>query len=242
MKTPISMERFVNLTAGNITYTGPSSLIQFTIEEPKMRLHSSKYLVVEITFKRLCTYHIFATFLPTTLLMMVTQIMLFVDYEEHFDAAIMVHLTTMLVMYTLYASISDNVPNTAYLKSIDIWLLHGLILPFITFVIVVLAKLFNCYQTHSTNSIKTEDNARIENQNIQKISMNRKLSMISIAGPHNMNQVPPLNNEDDSRYYQGVYAGKLGHSLMKVARVALPMATILFIIIYSKIYFFKFND
>ena len=83
--------------------------------------------------------------------------MLFVDYEEHFDAAIMVHLTTMLVMYTLYASISDNVPNTAYLKSIDIWLLHGLILPFITFVIVVLAKLLNCYQTHSRNNFRTED-------------------------------------------------------------------------------------
>ena len=79
--------------------------------------------------------------------MIVTQIILFVDYEEHLDVVTMVNLTTMLVIYTFYASISNSMPPTAYLKFIDIWLLYGLTLPFIAFVIAVLAKLLNLNQT-----------------------------------------------------------------------------------------------
>ena len=57
---------------------------------------------------------------------------LFIDVS-HFEATIMVALTSMLVMYTLYQSISATLPKTAYLKMIDYWLLGGLIIPFIVF-------------------------------------------------------------------------------------------------------------
>ena len=50
----------------------------------------------------------------------------------------MVHLTTMLVMFTLYQSVSDNMPKTAYLKFIDKWLLFGIVVPFMTFVVETL--------------------------------------------------------------------------------------------------------
>ena len=123
MSAPISMDRFVNLTIGNVSYVGPLSLTQFSIEQPKMMMASPKYLVVKLSFNRLFIYHMFASFAPSLLLMIVTQVMLFVDYDEHFDTTVMVHLTTMLVMYTLYASTSNSMPNTAYLKFIDICLL-----------------------------------------------------------------------------------------------------------------------
>ena len=58
--------------------------------------------------------------------------------EEHYGATIMVHLTTMLVMFTLYQSVSDNMPKTANLKLIDIWLLYGIIVPFVTFLVETL--------------------------------------------------------------------------------------------------------
>ena len=48
-----------------------------------------------------------------------------------------VALTTLLVMYTLFQSISNTLPQTAYLKLIDFWLLFSLILPFIIFMIHV---------------------------------------------------------------------------------------------------------
>jgi hypothetical protein len=46
-----------------------------------------------------------------------------------------VALTTLLVMYTLYQSISNTLPPTAYLKLIDYWLLFSLILPFVIFIL-----------------------------------------------------------------------------------------------------------
>ena len=72
--------------------------------------------------------------------MIITEIALFVD-EKHFDVLIMIHLTTMLVMYTLYQGIQNSVPKAAYLKFMDIFLLFGVIVPFITFMIQVASNL-----------------------------------------------------------------------------------------------------
>ena len=44
-------------------------------------------------------------------------------------------LTTLLVMYTLFQSISNTLPQTAYLKLIDIWLIFSLILPLVIFIV-----------------------------------------------------------------------------------------------------------
>ena len=44
-------------------------------------------------------------------------------------------LTIMLVMYTMYQSISSELTKTAYLKMIDYWLLFCLLMPFITLIV-----------------------------------------------------------------------------------------------------------
>ena len=43
----------------------------------------------------------------------------------------MVALTTMLVLYTLYQSISEYLPHTSYLKMIDIWFIFCMVIPFL---------------------------------------------------------------------------------------------------------------
>ena len=53
----------------------------------------------------------------------------------------MVALTAMLVMYTLFQSISASMPSTAYLKLLDIWLIFGLVMPFVVFTVEVLWEL-----------------------------------------------------------------------------------------------------
>ena len=92
---------------------------------------------MEITLLRIFTHHLVNTFLPTACLIIIAEMTLFID-TGHFEATIMVALTSMLVMYTLYQSISATLPQTAYIKMIDVWLLAGLILPFIVFIILVL--------------------------------------------------------------------------------------------------------
>jgi hypothetical protein len=43
----------------------------------------------------------------------------------------------MLVMYTMYQSISQALVKTAYLKMIDYWLLFCLLMPFVIFMIEI---------------------------------------------------------------------------------------------------------
>ena len=65
---------------------------------------------------------------------------LFID-PSHFEATIMVALTAMLVMYTLFQSISTTMPQTAYLKLLDYWMFYGLIMPFVVFILLVIWEL-----------------------------------------------------------------------------------------------------
>ncbi len=41
-----------------------------------------------------------------------------------------VNLTTLLVMTTLFISVSDSLPKTSYIKMIDVWLIANLCVPF----------------------------------------------------------------------------------------------------------------
>ena len=41
-----------------------------------------------------------------------------------------VNLTSLLVMTTLFISVSDSLPKTSYIKMIDVWLIANLFVPF----------------------------------------------------------------------------------------------------------------
>lgn len=66
--------------------------------------------------------------------------------REHFRTAVPLSTTAMLVMYTLQASISAQLPTTSYIKYIDIWLLNGALMPFI----ILIIKVFNEYQIQTS--------------------------------------------------------------------------------------------
>ena len=92
---------------------------------------------VEITLCRKLSYHIFTIYIPTLCLILIAGFTLFIDFS-HFEVNVMIALTSMLVTYTLYQSISDYLPNTSYMKMIDIWLFGGLIFPFFIITILVI--------------------------------------------------------------------------------------------------------
>ena len=92
---------------------------------------------VEIILCRKLSHHIFNTYIPTIILAMIAGFTLFIDFR-HFEVTIMIALTSMLVLYTLYQSISLHLPHTSYMKMIDIWLFGGLIFPFFIITILVI--------------------------------------------------------------------------------------------------------
>lgn len=89
---------------------------------------------VEFRFQRKIMHHVANTFLPTISLLVIDKFTLFF-VESKLEVSVTLSLTVMLVMYTLYQSISLTIPKTAYLKLIDYWLIYCLLTPFFIFII-----------------------------------------------------------------------------------------------------------
>lgn len=125
------------LKPGQVEYLGNKNLLQFTVSN--FTISGSKndsVIEVEFTLQRMVMFHLVNTYMPTVCIMIMVEITLFID-ESHFESNIMVALTGMLVMYTLYQSISLTLPPTAYLKLLDIWLIFSLVMPFLIFMVEV---------------------------------------------------------------------------------------------------------
>ena len=155
------MKKYIELFPGDVNYTGEDKLVQFQVHKPRMVLKGKHLLVVEMSFQRMFLYHLVSTFLPTLCLLIVSIITMYID-ESHFEATIMVSLTSMLVMYTLFQSHTDSLPQTAYIKMIDIWFLHGLVVPFFVFILEVSTELAKAREKR--NGINRE----IRNTNSQR--------------------------------------------------------------------------
>lgn len=52
----------------------------------------------------------------------------------------MVALTTLLVLYTLFSNTSDVLPDTAYIKMIDVWFLHCILILFVIIIVHVVVE------------------------------------------------------------------------------------------------------
>ena len=126
----------------------------------------------------------------------------------HFQATIMVALTSNLVMYTLYNAIGDELPADSTLKLIDVWLLHGLIMPMVVFIILAINELIQ--------SRANKSNAEVQ---ASKVSETSKEGL-------------PFKGGKSENWISGLGKGKCekrrSDSFIKVARVVIPTSSILF--------------
>ena len=151
------MKDDINLIPGKIQYSGPASLVELSVTKVNLISKGSNHLSVVIELRRKCFFHIVTTYFPTLCLLIIVEVLLFVP-EGHFETTITVSLTTMLVMYTLYQSILGTLPQTSYLKLIDIWLIACLTLPFLVFLVEVISQISKFIQ----------GNRRFENKGSEK--------------------------------------------------------------------------
>ena len=102
--------------------------------------NGNKSFALNIPLHRMVAMQMVNTFFPTSCLLTVACLTLFVA-ENHFKTTATLCLTTMLVMYTLLQRIESELPKTAYIKMVDIWLIVGMSVPFMVFVFVVATEL-----------------------------------------------------------------------------------------------------
>ena len=89
----------------------------------------------------------------------------------------MVALTSMLVTYTLYQSISGYLPQTSYMKMIDIWLFGGLFFPFI--IVTILIIMDNLIMKEKNQVIDMKKGIRLNSKSFMKWM---KISLFAVSG------------------------------------------------------------
>ncbi len=134
---PVELKNSLVLIPGHLQYNISEVLTQFYLRNCTIEaMKNQSEIKVSIYLKRIFSYHLTNTYIPTTTLLIIAEITLYFD-EAKTEAAIGLSLTIMLVMYTMYQSISDSLIRTAYLKMIDYWLLFCLLMPFVIFMIEI---------------------------------------------------------------------------------------------------------
>ena len=88
----------------------------------------SVHLYMQIFTRRLLGT-ILTVYIPTLLLITISHM---TNYFKpfFFEAVVTVNLTVMLVLATMFISVSENLPKTSYIKMVDVWLIFNLMIPF----------------------------------------------------------------------------------------------------------------
>ncbi|XP_063869703.1 uncharacterized protein LOC135105499 [Scylla paramamosain] len=131
----------------SVKYLGSDVLNEYQISELRVLLeegYESGETRVRIPMTRLYGNSILTIYIPSLILMIISYLTLFFR-TAIFDVRVMVALTALLVLATLFAQASSSLPQTSYFKMVDIWLLFcvGITFLVIIFHILIDNRLFS---------------------------------------------------------------------------------------------------
>lgn len=121
--------RIVSLVINSLTYIGPSDVMQYVVEKTT-GFKKDDRIVFKISLGRRLMSVILTTMLPTIIFTLVT---ISSNYyaQQHFRTIIPLNLTSLLLSVMLLVGVSARLPQTSYLKMIDVWMIFALMVPFI---------------------------------------------------------------------------------------------------------------
>ena len=86
---------------------------------------------VALVLKRRFFSIFMVTYLPTILMNMINQATSYITSEDKYSLIITVNITCMMVLASVYLSVSSSLPVTLNIKPIEFWLLFNLFWPFL---------------------------------------------------------------------------------------------------------------
>ena len=129
----------MRLVAHQIWMKESKDLTLFVIQNWTLTTIESGGVRMNIILKRKIMNEMMTTYLPSVLLMLITYATTFFK-PYFFEAALSVNLTTMLVMTTIFMTVMQMLPATAYVKMIDIFLIFGQLYPFSEVVLLTIME------------------------------------------------------------------------------------------------------
>ncbi|XP_064111553.1 glycine receptor subunit alpha-4-like [Macrobrachium nipponense] len=157
----VSKELVAFTTNGSSTaYSQSSQLPIYTVSDffASVPSNDTRLSMVQVGFKltRRYTLIVLSIYLPSLMLLAIGYTTLYVELQL-LEVRLQVALTTLLVLYTFFSQTSSSLPQTAYVKQIDMWFFFCTIFLFIIIVIhVFVDKLDN----NKVVAISTESSSR----------------------------------------------------------------------------------
>ncbi len=184
---------YVELQPGDLRYTDSYQLDLYVVKDTSIGAlrESSTHggLRVQLTFSRRLFATFVATYLPTGLICIVCFA---TNYFYSFEAAVTVNLTCLLVLTTIFIGVADSLPNTSYIKLIDIWLLFTLMVP-------LMEVFLHTYIHYQTMSKKLEVEECDPDPNHSRVELWRRgtVSRSRVSGVSSSNSSRSVKGSED---------------------------------------------
>ena len=133
--------RLTNITEHKIKLLIPESNLEIgqykvtDVSMQKVKGNGEKILmqrmVIRIYLTRSIVSILLVTYVPTALMNIINQATNYVRVEQKYDLIITVNITCMMVLASVYLSVSASLPSTQTIKPVEIWLLFNLAYPFL---------------------------------------------------------------------------------------------------------------
>ncbi|XP_071548102.1 uncharacterized protein [Panulirus ornatus] len=133
---------YMTLVPSLANYTGNTNLIEYSIGQMSVgRVEGEEFssVAVQVIFRRRYGFYLLTLYIPTTLLLCIAYATFFFNPDD-FNSRIIVALTSLLVLASLYTQTSNSLPKTSYFKLVDVWLFFAIVM---IFVVVLLQTLID---------------------------------------------------------------------------------------------------
>ena len=80
------------------------------------------------------------SYVPSLLMNTINQASVFIKGENKYDLSLTINITIMMVLASIYLSVSNSLPVTAKIKPVELWLLFNLIYNFCLIITLVIMQ------------------------------------------------------------------------------------------------------
>ena len=93
------------------------------------------------------------TYLPTILMNIINQAANYIKGEDRYQIILELNIASMMVLASIYLSVSNSLPGSSNIKPIEIWLLFNLAYPFLVIIVNILLQV----QAMLNRKVRTDD-------------------------------------------------------------------------------------
>ncbi|XP_018017133.2 glutamate-gated chloride channel subunit beta [Hyalella azteca] len=162
-------------------------------ENENPELYSS--VTATIKMEHLFANEIMTIFVPTTLINTIGFATFFYKWFD-FQNRMVISLTSLLVLSTFFSQVSTTLPETSYLKLVDIWFLVSIIYCFVIITTHVIIEYFHEYSNPSEMASKKLEEYPVENASVLRSAASTDVERS--AGAENA----PRNSATEAKCHQ----------------------------------------